>query len=99
MRLPASVAGFAPDSFSGLTDHHLSGHRRIALNVDFTHVVSVAGASVDDFGVKCTSAASDTNFGGESAWVRPLGFVDRRVTPGMSSGPIIDLQCRVIGIA
>ena len=45
-------------------------------------------------GVACSSSdESDT-------WrVSPTGFVDRRVSPGMSGGAVVDLECNVLGIA
>ena len=90
-----AIAGFSRDSYTGLTSRHLPGEA-VALNVDFAHVVGVAGPSIDANGELCVSSgADDAEFSG----ARPAGFVDRRVTPGLSGGPVLDLQCGVLGIA
>ena len=90
-----AIAGFSRDSYTGLTSRHLPGEA-VALNVDFAHVVGVAGPSIDANGELCVSSgADDAEFSG----ARPAGFVDRRVSPGLSGGPVLDLQCGVLGIA
>jgi hypothetical protein len=86
-----AIAGFAEDAFANATDYHVR-EKKIALNVNFAHTVGVAGPGIDNG--TCTSSDED---GRSSA--KPLGFLDHRVTPGMSGGPILDMECGVVGIA
>jgi hypothetical protein len=97
LRMPVGIAGFAADGYSSTSEHHLPG-RAVALNVNFAHITSVVGPTADGTGAVCET--SDTpDDGGVPKSVQPLGFVDRRVTPGMSGGPVLDLACGVVGIA
>jgi len=86
-----AIAGFAKDAYANATDFHVR-ENMIALNVNFARTVGVAGPGVDD-GI-CTSSDEDGR-----ASAKPLGFLDHRVTPGMSGGPILDMECGVVGIA
>ena len=90
---PVAILGFAKDSYK-VGVHHLSGEH-VALNVDHARVVPVAGPSEDSQGLPCTSSDEP-----DAHWdVHPEGFVDRRVTPGMSGGAVVDLECNVLGVA
>jgi len=90
---PVAILGFAADAFEAST-HHLAG-LFVALNVDHARVVPVAGLATDAHGRACSS--SDER---DAAWtLEPEGYVDRRVTPGMSGGAVVDLECNVFGIA
>ena len=74
--------------------HHLSG-QRFALNVDHARVVPVAGPSSDAHGLPCSSSDEP-----DEHWdFDPEGFFDHRVTPGMSGGAVVDLECNVLGVA
>jgi tetrahydromethanopterin S-methyltransferase subunit G len=100
-----AITGFAEDAFrtsstvDGFVSHHLTssdvGLPTFALNVDFARIVNIAGPlRKRQDGTACVSSANDT------VWpVIPSGFVDHRVTEGMSGGPILDLKCGVVGIA
>ena len=97
LRAPVGIAGFAADAYSIPSANHLPG-RAIALNIDFAHIAGVVGPNIDGTGAVCvTSDVLDD--GSASAGVQPLGFVDRRLTPGTSGGPVTDLDCGVVGIA
>ena len=90
-----AIAGFTNDSYvqDGYPSHHLYG-LPMALNVDFARIVSVAGPLKNSDGSVCVSSPDFVE------WVvSPSGFVDRRVTAGLSGGPVLDLQCGVVGIA
>ena len=98
-----AITGFAADTYNTSTtfvnSHHIHNDNTdspsFALNVDFSRIVSIAGPphKLQD-GSVCVSSAD------EMTWpVHPSGFVDRRVTQGLSGGPILDLTCGVIGIA
>jgi hypothetical protein len=77
-----------------MSTHHLAG-LGVALNVDHARIVPVAGPSSDAHGLACTSSVEQ-----DARWVlNPAGFVDRRITPGMSGGAVVDLECNVLGIA
>ena len=88
-----AVVGFAADAYSNASDYHLPG-LLVALNIDFARTVGVAGPSRDSAGVKCSS---DADAGFTNA--RPAGFVNYRVTPGMSGGAVVDFSCRVLGVS
>jgi hypothetical protein len=88
-----AAVGFAADAYLNASKYHLQG-LFVALNVDFARTVSVVGPSHDSAGVKCSSDA-DAGF----THVRPVGFVNLRVTPGMSGGAVIDFSCRVMGVS
>lgn len=88
-----AITGFTKDAYSGMTSHHLSGQAK-ALNIDFARIVSVAGPLENSDGSVCVSSPDDVKWP-----VHPSGFVDRRVTAGLSGGPVLDLQCGVVGIA
>jgi tetrahydromethanopterin S-methyltransferase subunit G len=82
-----AITGFAP--------YDNSDSPFLALNVDFSRIVSIAGPphKLQD-GSVCVSSDD------EMIWpVHPSGFVDSRVAHGISGGPILDLKCGVIGIA
>ena len=88
-----AVTGFTNDAFyyNQPRSHHFLGVP-IALNVDFARIASVAGPASSN-GSTCSSADS-------AMWpIFPSGFVDRRIPPGMSGCPVLDLQCGVVGIA
>ena len=88
-----AITGFTNDAFTGATTHHLPGRSK-ALNVDFARIVSVAGPGQHPDGSTCVSG-SEAN-----SWhAIPAGYVDRRITAGLRGGPVLDLQCGVIGIA
>ena len=88
-----AVVGFTNDAYSSATSHHLHGSK-IALNVDFSQLIPVAGPMRDALGRACTSGTD------ERSWnLLPQGYVNRRVTGGLSGGPVVDLNCFVIGIA
>ena len=88
-----AITGFTKDAFTGVTSHHLSG-LSYALNVDFGRIVSVAGPMANPDGSVCVSSPDLVDW-----TVVPSGYVDRRVTAGLSGGPVLDLQCGVVGIA
>ena len=96
LNLPVGVTGFAVDAYAD-SQRHLTGLRKFALNVDFAHIVGVVGPAIDGSGALCkSSGASRADC---SAGAPPLGYVDRRVTPGMSGGPVLDMACGIVGIA
>ena len=96
LNLPVGVTGFAVDAYAD-SQRHLKGLRKFALNVDFAHIVGVVGPAIDGSGALCkSSGASRADC---SAGAPPLGYVDRRVTPGMSGGPVLDMACGIVGIA
>jgi hypothetical protein len=90
-----AIAGFTGDAYlhADYPSHHLSG-LAMALNIDFARIVSVAGPLKNPDGSVCVSSPDLVEW-----TVKPLGFVDRRVTAGLSGGPVLDLQCGVVGIA
>jgi hypothetical protein len=87
------IAGFAPDAFTGETLHHQPGSD-IALHVDFARIVSVAGPRTKRDGSVCVSSAAPIHWP-----VKTQIYASRRVTPGQSGGPLLDLQCGVVGIS
>ena len=94
---PVAITGFAEDTYRSMTPQHLnlSTFPRAALNVDFASVAGVAGPHFDAGGRVCASSAAS-----DSEWnLSPGGYVDRRVTVGMSGGAVLDLSCGVVGIA
>ena len=96
LNLPVGVTGFAVDAYAD-SQRHLTGLRKFALNVDFAHIVGVVGPAIDGSGALCkSSGASRADC---SAGAPPLGYVDHRVTPGMSGGPVLDMACGIVGIA
>jgi hypothetical protein len=94
--LPVGVTGFAVDAYAD-SQRHLTGPRKFALNVDFAHIAGVVGPGIDASGALCKSSSASRVDCGEGA--PPLGYVDRRVTPGMSGGPVLDMACGIVGIA
>jgi len=90
---PVALAGFAVDAFSSMTARHFPSSTA-ALNVDFVRTVGVSGPPLKPDGAACTAEEA------AAQWpVTPLGYVDRRVTPGMSGGAVLDKECGVVGIA
>jgi chaperonin cofactor prefoldin len=82
-------------AITGFARYDNSDSPFLALNVDFSRIVSIAGPrfKLQD-GSVCVSSDD------EMIWpVHPSGFVDSRVAHGISGGPILDLKCGVIGIA
>jgi len=100
LRTPVGIAGFASDAYTAQSERHLPD-QAVALNVDFAHISGVAGPLVDGTGSVCVTSGVPigVSSGFSLPGVRPLGFVDRRVTYGMSGGPVLDLACGVVGIA
>ena len=96
LNLPVGVTGFAVDAYAD-SQRHLTGLRKFALNVDFAHIVGVVGPAIDGSGALCKS--SGASCADCSAGAPPLGYVDRRITPGMSGGPVLDMACGIVGIA
>ena len=89
-----AITGFTNDAYAGVTSHHLPG-LAYALNVDYTRIVSIAGPPyTNPDGSVCVSSPDTIHWP-----VNPSGFVDRRVNAGLSGGPVLDLQCGVIGIS
>ena len=90
----AAATGFAPDVYGQGTRFHLPTTPHVALNIRFSKLGNVAGKGL--INGSCVVPASDKD---TEAWpVTPAGFMDEAIVEGMSGGPLLDMQCGVLGV-
>ena len=94
LSLPVAAAGFLLDAFS----QRRVPLSRYALTTMLARIGDVAGqgvclqAAASPLGPSCDGTPQ------ASLLTEAAGFVDRAFSDGMSGGPLLDMQCRVIGI-
>lgn len=90
----AALPAFAQDAFSGasLPYHLRSEEPGIALNLRRARISNVAGKTANG---SCETA----QVGERSPWfISPAGYIDVPLVRGMSGGPLLDMQCGVVGV-